>query len=105
MTVSLPSLSTLWTLAKKIDGLLELEERQSKSLADLAVRLTTIERRMDRLEDREERMVEKAENAARSAATIAATASLADIAHRVGVLEGRTETVAKKRTRRIKGPS
>ena len=100
--MALPSASTLWALARKVDSLLALEERYAKSVAELADRLTAIERRLDRLEDREGRVIEKAENAARSAATITATASVADLAHRVGLIEGRAEANAKRPSKRIK---
>ncbi len=96
----MPSLADVWRIAKKIDSLLELEERQNRSLAILADRLSALERRMDRLEAREEIVVAKAEGAARSAAAIAGASSIADIARRVGVLEGRAATAPAKRIKR-----
>ncbi len=100
----MPSFADIWRTAKKIDSLLELEERQNKSLAVLADRLTAIERRMDRLEAREEIVVAKAEGAARSAAAIVGTASVADLSRRIGILEERAATGAaatpKKRLKR-----
>ena len=79
-----------WAVAKKLDRLLELEERQGKAIASLQDQIDTLAQRMIRIESREEIVVAKAEAAAGMAAMGAATLSMADLARRIGGLEERS---------------
>ena len=99
--MALPSLGTLWALAKSVDRLFQLEEKQRKSILDLQTQLDALAARMVQLEAREEIVVVKAEAAARSAAMGSATAALADIARQVGALQERTRGIGVTDVKRL----
>lgn len=89
----MPSVSDLWALLKKVDRLLELEEKQAKAIAGLQDQINDLTTRVTKLETRDEVLIARAEAAAGMAAMGAATASMSDISRRVGALEERTAPV------------
>lgn len=88
----MPSLKDLWTLFETVQGLLKLEKTHGESISDLKKAVADIDRRVQRLENREDVMVNEAKAAARAASHEATQGALADIARRLGRLEGDVET-------------
>ncbi len=95
----MPSLGDLWGLIKKVDRLLELEEKQGKASVAMQEQLDALVERVNRVEAREEIVVAKAQ----AAAGMAAMASLSDLSRRLGGLEERSAAVPASRARRVKG--
>ena len=93
-------IADFWRIAKKVDNLLELEQRQLDALDAFADRLTALEGRIDRIDAREEMIIVRSEAAARWAATIAASLSVADTSRRLGALEERLSKPVAKRLRK-----
>ena len=85
----LPSPSTLWDLAKKVEATLAFEAKQAAAMSVMQSQIDSLAVRMARLEAREELVVVKAEGAARAAAMGSATVAVADLARRIGALEER----------------
>jgi hypothetical protein len=98
------SIGDLWNLVKKVDRLLELEEKQSKATVGLQEQVNELTARITRLEAREEIVVAEAKGAAGVAAMGAATAALADLSRRVGAMEERTRIPPPPRAKRLKPP-
>lgn len=88
--MALPSVSSLWTFARKIDRVLEAEAKQVRVNDALQQQIAELADRLSRVEAREEVVVAKAEGASRAAAMSSATSAVAEIARRLGVLEERS---------------
>jgi hypothetical protein len=87
--MAVPSLGELWRLARLVEGIASLEQRNRESFDEVARRLDAIETRLTNLEAREERMVTEARAAAATAASAAASAHVAELARAVGALKER----------------
>ena len=77
----------LWGLVRRIDRLAGLEERHQQAIDGLREDLTVLQARVMRLESREHVVVAEAKAAAGIAASVAASAHVADLARRIGVLK------------------
>lgn len=96
---SLPlGLGDLWTLARKVERLLQLEEAQNKVLGDLKDQLVSLDKRLSHLESRQDVTVNEAKAAARAASYEATQGVVSDLARRIGTLEAS----AAARTKRIR---
>jgi hypothetical protein len=78
------SIGDLWAFAKKVDQLAGLEEKQGKVIAAIQTQLDELADRITKLEAREEIMTVKAQ----AAAGMAASAVVAELSRRLGVIEG-----------------
>jgi hypothetical protein len=92
------SIGDLWSLVKKVDRLLDLEEKQSKAIAGLQDQVNDLNARVTRLETREEIVVVEA----KGAAGVAAMGAMSDISRRVGALEERARIAPSRSKRQIK---
>ena len=91
------SIGDAWAIIKKVDRLLDLEEKQSKAIAGLQDQLDALTDRVTRLEAREDIVVAEA----KGAAGVAAAGAMAELARRIGVLEG-SRASRPPRVRKIK---
>jgi regulator of replication initiation timing len=80
---------TLWNLARKVQGLLEAQEKAAKAIAALDEDNQALRLELERLKGREELLIARAEAAASGAATIVVSNTVADAARRIGALEER----------------
>jgi hypothetical protein len=85
------SLISVW---RKIDSLVQLEERHGVAIRRLTDDLNALKDRVTRLESRDEVLIARAEGAASTAAAVATTTSIADLARRVGAIEERARAAA-----------
>ncbi len=84
-------LSDFLAALRRVDRLLDLEEKQAKAIANLQDQINDLALRVTRLETRDEVVIARAEAAAGMAAMHAATSALSDISRRLGRIEERTE--------------
>ncbi len=77
------TIGAAWNIAKKVDRLLELEEKHGKAIVGLQDQIDALSIRVVKLETREEVLMERA----KAAAGMGAMAAMADVARRVGALE------------------
>jgi hypothetical protein len=96
----LPSLwgvpGKLWTIARKIEEVLALQEKTKQGLADVNRRLDELDTRMIRLEAREGQVITEAKAASAAAATMVASAVISDIVTRVTRVEMRQDDLQKR---------
>ena len=85
--MALSDIGRAWTFARKIEDLLELQQKTSESLAIIDQRLKALEDRMTRIEARQEQVFTEARNAA----TVMASGIIADAVTRITRLEGRAD--------------
>lgn len=81
----------LWTVARKVEDLLELQGRTGSALELIETRLRALEDRMMRLEAGREQLVTEAKAAAGVAATGLAGSVIADVVTRVTRIEMRMQ--------------
>lgn len=81
------ALRDAWTLFRKVERVLELEEAHGKAIDELKSGFTDLDRRLARLEHREDLVVNEAKSAARAASYEASQGTVADLARRIGALE------------------
>ncbi len=90
------TIGTAWSLAKKVEALLELEDKHGKAIAGIQGQIENLVQRVIALEGREELLMERA----KSAAGMGAMAAMAEISRRVGGLETRAEIAIETRPRK-----
>ncbi len=86
----------LWTIARKVEDVLVLQEKTNQGLAEVHSRLDDLEARMTRLEAREGQVITEAKAASVAAATMVASAVISDIVTRVTRVEMRQDDVQKR---------
>ncbi len=86
----------LWTIARKIEEVLALQEKTKQGLADVNRRLDELDTRMIRLEAREGQVITEAKAASAAAATMVASAVISDIVTRVTRVEMRQDDLQKR---------
>jgi vacuolar-type H+-ATPase subunit I/STV1 len=86
----------LWTVARKVEDLLELQTKTRTALEAVDTRLRTLEDRMTRLEAGREILITEAKAAAGMAATGLAGSVLSEVVTRVTRLEGRQDDIQRR---------
>lgn len=86
----------LWSLGRKFEDLLSLQEKTREALEGLEVRLGALENRMMHLEAHQDRLVTEARAAAGAASTAVAGAVIAEAITRLTRLEMRTEELTRQ---------
>jgi len=81
----------LWTIARKVEDLLELHSKTRVALEAIEARLRAMEDRMTRLEADREQLISEARSAAGVAATGLASSIISDVVTRVTRVEMRQE--------------
>lgn len=76
-------------LLRSVDRLLTLEAKHGRAIEKLEAEITALKDRVTRLEIRGEIVIVEARAAAGTAAMQVASASISDVARRIGRLEGR----------------
>lgn len=98
--IPLKWIGTVWDLARKVQDLLEAQDKASKAIAEvdddvqrvkasLREEVHALKLEIERLKVREEVLIAEAKAAAAVAAGAVAAQSTADTMRRIGVLEGR----------------
>jgi hypothetical protein len=95
--VALSDIGRVWTLARKVEGLLGLQKEVRQALQIIDERLKALEDRMLRLEADERQIVTEARSAATAASTVVASAVISDTVTRITRLEGRADQLEQKR--------
>jgi hypothetical protein len=94
-----------WGVLRKLEALLDLEDKHGRAIAGLQDQIDTLADRVTRLETRDEVLIAKAEAAAGMTAMGAATAAMSDLSRRVGGLETRAQIAdAPEATQRLPKP-
>jgi hypothetical protein len=86
----------LWSLGRKFEDLLSLQENTRKALEGLQTRLSELEIRVTRMEADRDRVVTEARSAAGAAATTVAGSVIAEMVTRLTRLELHTEELARQ---------
>ncbi|MGH9440432.1 MAG: hypothetical protein ACRD22_21870 [Terriglobia bacterium] len=86
----------LWTIARKIEDLLELQSKTRVALETIETRLRTLEDRMTHLEASQAQIITEAKAAAGSAATIVAGSVISDAVTRILRIEMRQEEIQRR---------
>jgi hypothetical protein len=81
----------LWTIARKIEELLEIQSKTRTALEAIEARLHGLEDRMTHLEADQERLITEAKSAAGSAATVVAGSVISDAVTRLTRIEMRQD--------------
>ncbi len=90
-------IGSVWSLFRKLDGLLQVEEIHRRLIADLNDQMVALDRRLLHLESRQDIVVNEAKAAARSASYEATQGVAADLARRIGALEAAATAPKRKR--------
>jgi len=88
-----------WTLARKVDEVLTLQERTQKALDILSKSVEQLERRVTYLEASQPQVVTEAKAAASAASTMVAGALLSDTVTRLTRLEVQLENLSPRTNR------
>ena len=86
----------LWTLARKVEELLELQSKTRAALEKLDARLRTLEDRMTHLEAGQGQLITEARAAAGIAATGLAGSVIAEVVTRVTRMEMRQDDIQRR---------
>jgi len=86
----------LWTVARKIEDLLELQTKTREALEKLDARLRAVEDRMTHLEASQERLITEAKAAAGVAATGLAGSVISDVVTRLTRIEMRQDEIQRR---------
>jgi vacuolar-type H+-ATPase subunit I/STV1 len=86
----------LWTVARKIEDLLEFQAKTREVLEKLDVRLRAVEDRMTRLEAGQEQLITEAKAAAGMAATGLAGSVISDVVTRITWIEMRQDEIQRR---------
>jgi vacuolar-type H+-ATPase subunit I/STV1 len=86
----------LWTVARKIEDLLEFQAKTREVLEKLDVRLRAVEDRMTRLEAGQEQLITEAKAAAGMAATGLAGSVISDVVTRITRIEMRQDEIQRR---------
>jgi hypothetical protein len=86
----------LWTVARKIEDLLELQTKTREALEKLDGRLRAVEDRMTRLEAGQKQLITEAKVAASVAATGLASSVVSDAVTRITRLEMRQDDIQRR---------
>jgi phage shock protein A len=89
--MALPSIGSLWTLARKVEDLLALQTKVRESLVVIDERLKALENRMTKLEAEQTQIITEARSASTAAATMIVGNVISDTVTRITRLEGRTD--------------
>jgi hypothetical protein len=81
----------LWSLARKVEDLFELQGKVRESLSIIDERLRALENRLLKLESEQSQIITAAGAAATGAASVIAGGIISDTVTRITRLEGRTE--------------
>jgi hypothetical protein len=84
-------LAQIWTIGRRLEDLLKLQDKTRTALQDIEVRLRTMEDRITRLEVGQGQLITEAKAAAGVAATGLASAVVTDIVTRVTRIEMRQD--------------
>jgi hypothetical protein len=95
--MALPDIGRLWSFARKIEELLDLQTKTRESLQVIDERLRAIENRMTKLEAEQTQIITEARSAATAAASMLAGGIVSDTVTRMTRLEGRTEQLEIRR--------
>lgn len=93
--MALSDVGRVWTLARKVEDLLDLQRQVREALGLVDQRLRALEDRMTRLESDQRRTFTEA----RSAATVMAAGVLTEAVTRITRLEGRTDQIEQEQRR------
>jgi vacuolar-type H+-ATPase subunit I/STV1 len=85
-----------WTVARKIEDLLELQTKTREALEKLDARLRAVEERMTRLEASQEQLITEAKAAAGVAATGLASSVISDVVTRITRIEMRQDEIQRR---------
>jgi vacuolar-type H+-ATPase subunit I/STV1 len=85
-----------WTVARKIEDLLELQTKTREALEKLDARLRAVEDRMTRLEASQEQLITEAKAAAGVAATGLASSVISDVVTRITRIEMRQDEIQRR---------
>ena len=88
----------LWTVARKIEDLLELQTKTREALEKLDARLRAVEDRMTHLEAGQEQLITEAKAAAGVAATGLASSVISDVITRITRVEMRQDDIQRRLT-------
>lgn len=86
----------LWSLGRKFEDLLSLQENTRKALEVLETRLGVLENRVTHMEADRDRLVTEARSAASAASTTVAGSVIAEVVTRLTRLEMRTDELARQ---------
>lgn len=86
----------LWTVARKIEDLLELQTKTREALEKLDDRLRAVEDRMTHLEAGQEQLIAEAKAAAGVAATGLAGSVISDVVTRITRIEMRQDEIQRR---------
>src|SRR4051794_4882572 len=86
----------LWTVARKIEDLLELQTKTREALEKLDARLRAVEDRMTHLEASQEQLITEAKAAAGVAATGLADSMIYDVVTRLTRIEMRQDEIQRR---------
>ena len=86
----------LWTVARKIEDLLELQTKTRDALEKLDARLRAVEDRMTHLEVGQEQLITEAKAAAGMAATGLAGSVISDVVTRITRIEMRQDEIQRR---------
>ena len=86
----------LWSLGRKIEDLLSLQENTRKALEMVETRLGELENRLTHMEADRGRLAAEARSAASAAATAVAGSVIAEVVTRLTRLEMRTDELARQ---------
>lgn len=86
----------LWSLGRKVEELLGLQNKTREALEAVDIRLRALEDRMTHLEANQAQLIVEARAAASTAASAAAGGMIADVVTRLTRIEVRAEEVAKR---------
>jgi len=87
----------LWSLARKIEELLELHNKVQESLKVVDERLKALEHHLLRLESEKAQIITEARSAATAASTIISGGIVSDAVTRITRLEGRADQLEQRR--------
>jgi hypothetical protein len=86
----------LWTVARKIEDLLELQRKTREALEKLDARLRAVEDRMTHLEAGQEQLITEAKAAAGVAATGLAGSVISEVVTRITRIEMRQDEIQRR---------
>lgn len=90
------SVSAAWKIARKLEGLLELQTKTTIALDAIEARLRSLEDRMTHLEAGQGQLVTEARGAAGAAATMLAGSVISDVVTRVTRIEMRQDDIQRR---------
>jgi phage shock protein A len=95
--MAIGAIGSLWSLARRVEDLFQLQTKVRDSLEIIDARLRAIEDRVIRLEAEQRQIIIEARSAASAASTMIVGNVISDAVTRITRLEGRAEQLERRR--------